>query len=166
MPTIRPAQPADLPAITDIYNEAGVGTTASWALEPVTLADRREWYDRLRKGDFPVLVLEEDGEVVGFASYAPFRPLAGWAPTVEHSVYIRDGHRASGGGRMLLTALIDYAKGRGVHTMVGVVDGSNEKSVAFHERLGFETSGRMKEAGHKFGEWQDAVFMTLRLDAD
>ena len=37
MPTIRPARLSDLPAITAIYNDAGVGTTASWALEPVTL---------------------------------------------------------------------------------------------------------------------------------
>lgn len=164
MPTIRPAQPDDLPAITDIYNAAGVDTTASWALEPVTLSDRQVWFDRLRRNDFPVLVLEEDGSVVGFASYAPFRPLAGWAPTVEHSVYIRDGHRASGGGRMLLNALIDYARGRGVHTIVGVIDGANDKSIAFHERLGFQTIGRMDEAGSKFGRWLDAVFMTLRLN--
>ena len=125
MPTIRPAHRDDLPAITEIYNEAGVGTTASWALEPVTVEDREQWFDRLNKGDFPVLVLVEEGTVVGFASYGPFRPLAGWAPTVEHSVYIRDGYRASGGGRMLMHALIDYAQGRGVHTMVGVIDGTN-----------------------------------------
>lgn len=165
MPTIRPAQPDDLRAITDIYNEAGVGTTASWALEAVTLDDRREWFDRLRKNDFPVLVLEHDDVVVGFASYAPFRPLAGWAPTVEHSVYILEEHRASGGGRMLLSALIDYARGKGVHTIVGIIDGANEKSIAFHERLGFESMGRMGEAGWKFDRWHDAVFMTLRLDS-
>lgn len=164
MPTIRPALHADLPAITDIYNESGVGTTASWALEPVTLEDREAWYERLVKGDFPVLVLEESDEVVGFASYGPFRPLAGWSPTVEHSVYIRDGFRAAGGGRMLMGALIDYAQGRGVHTMVGVIDGTNDKSVTFHERLGFEQAGRIPEAGHKFGRWHDAIFMTLRLD--
>lgn len=164
MPTIRPAQAADLPAITAIYNEAGVGTTASWALEPVTLEDRQEWHARLTRSDYPVLVLEVDGAVVGFASYGPFRPLAGWAPTVEHSVYISSGHRASGGGRMLMNALIDYAQGRGVHTMVGVIDGSNEKSIRFHERLGFKNVGRMEQAGRKFDQWHDAVFMTLRLD--
>lgn len=164
MPTIRPAQPRDIPAITDIYNEAGVGTTASWALEPVTVEDRQAWFERLVRSDHPVLVLIEDDEVVGFASYGPFRPLAGWSPTVEHSVYIRDGYRTVGGGRLLMNALIDYAQGRGVHTMVGVIDGSNEKSVSFHERLGFEVVGRMTEAGHKFDRWHDAIFMSLRLD--
>ena len=159
MPTIRPAQQTDLRAITE-----GVGTTASWALEPVTLEERQGWFDRLTRSDFPVLVLVESDQVVGFASYGPFRPLAGWSPTVEHSVYIRDGHRAAGGGRMLMNALIDYARGRGVHTMVGVIDASNKRSVSFHERLGFRTVGSMAEAGRKFDQWHDALFMSLRLD--
>ncbi|MHA6524188.1 GNAT family N-acetyltransferase [Tessaracoccus sp. G1721] len=163
MPTIRPAQSRDLPAITDIFNEAGVGTTASYALEPVTVADRRAWFERLTGADFPVLVLEDDGEVIGYASYGPFRPLAGYAHTVEHSVYIRSGRRAAGGGRMLMLALLDYARGRGVHVMVGVVDGANEDSLAFHRKLGFVESGRLPEVGRKFDRWLDVVFMTQLL---
>ncbi|MFT3887524.1 MAG: GNAT family N-acetyltransferase [Arachnia sp.] len=165
MPIIRPARQSDLPDITAIYNDAGVGTTASWALEPVTLEDRRAWFDRLTAGEFPVLVLEaDDGATVGFASYGPFRALAGWARTVEHSIYIGEGHRAAGGGRMLMAALIDYARGRGVHAMVGVIDGANEESIAFHRRLGFEENGRLPQVGRKFGRWLDAVFMTRVFD--
>ncbi|WP_353081275.1 GNAT family N-acetyltransferase [Tessaracoccus lapidicaptus] len=164
MPLIRPAQSSDIPAITDIYNEAGVGTTASYALEPVTVDNRQEWWRRLTAADCPVLVLEDDGHVVGFASYAQFRPLAGYAHTMEHSVYIRSGRRSSGAGRMLMQALLDYARGRGVHVMVGVVDGANEDSLAFHRKLGFEESGRLPEVGRKFGRWLDVVFMTRILD--
>ncbi|MHA6511083.1 GNAT family N-acetyltransferase [Tessaracoccus sp. Z1128] len=165
MPTIRPAQPRDLPAITEIYNEAGVGTTASYALEPVTLEDRRAWFQRLTGSDHPVLVLEDDDQVIGFASYSQFRPLAGYAHTKEHSVYIRSGRRAAGGGRMLMLALLDYARGRGVHVMVGVVDGANEESLAFHRALGFVESGRLPEVGRKFDRWLDVVFMTQVLGA-
>lgn len=160
MPVIRPAQHSDLAAITEIYNSAGVGTTASWALQPVTVEDRAAWFERLLASDFPVLVLEADGEVIGFASYGPFRPLAGYGHTVEHSLYVREGHRAAGGGRMLMNALLDYAQGRGVHVMVGVIDGGNEESIAFHSRLGFEETGRLPQVGRKFGRWLDAVFMT------
>lgn len=160
-PMIRPATEADLSAIVDIYNEAGVGTTASYDLEPVTLDERQLWFQRLQARDCPVLVLEIDGEVVGYAAYGPFRDKAGYAHTVEHSVYIADGHRAEGGGRLLMSALIDYARGRGVHVMVGVLDASNDASVAFHERLGFARSAVLPEVGHKFGRWLDVVFMTL-----
>lgn len=167
MPTIRPAHVRDIPAITDIYNEAGVGTTASYALEPVTVEDRQAWFDRLTSADYPVLVMEDaDGLITGYASYAQFRPLEGYRHTVEHSVYIRDGHRAAGAGRMLMTALIDYARGRGVHVMVGVVDGANEASVAFHRKLGFEEAGRLPQVGRKFGRWLDVVFVTMIFEGN
>ncbi|NHB85541.1 N-acetyltransferase [Tessaracoccus sp. HDW20] len=163
MPTIRPANAKDIEAITAIYNEAGVGTTASYALEPVTVDDRRAWFDRLAGGNFPVLVFEDGGVVTGYASYGPFRSLGGYANTVEHSVYIASGHRAAGAGRMLMMALIDVARGAGVHVMVGVIDGANTESIAFHERLGFEVTGRLPEVGHKFGQWRDVVFVTRIL---
>ncbi|AQP47841.1 GNAT family N-acetyltransferase [Tessaracoccus aquimaris] len=163
MPTIRPATHNDIPAITEIYNEAGVGTTASYALEPVTVADRRAWFDRLAAENHPVLVLEDDGVVIGYASYGSFRSLGGYAYTVEHSVYISTGHRAAGLGRMLMNALIDVARGNRVHVMVGVIDAANSESIAFHERLGFEVSGKLPEVGRKFDRWLDVVFVTLVL---
>ncbi|HMR48192.1 MAG TPA: N-acetyltransferase family protein [Arachnia sp.] len=164
-PRIRPATDVDLPVITRIFNEAGVNTTASWRLEPVTLADRRDWFAAQRAGDFPVLVLEEDGEVVGYASYGPFRPLEGYRFTVEHSIYIADGFRISGSGRLLMRALMDVARGQEMHVMVGVIDADNEASLRFHERLGFVESGRLPQIGHKFGRWLDAVFMTYTFGA-
>lgn len=167
MPTIRPAHLRDIPAITDIYNEAGVGTTASYALEPVTESDRRAWFERLAAEEYPVLVLEDaDGLIIGYASFSQFRPLEGYRHTVEHSVYIREGHRSSGAGRMLMSALIDYARGRGVHVMIGVVDGANDASIAFHERLGFEVAGRLPQVGRKFGRWLDVVFVSMIFEGN
>lgn len=163
MPTIRPAAASDIAVITEIYNESAVATTASYALEPVSPADRLAWFERLNSSDFPVLVVEDDGVVIGYASYGPFRSLEGYAHTVEHSVYIAPGHRAGGFGRMLMSALIDRAIGDQVHVMVGVIDAGNTESVAFHERLGFEVTGRLPQVGRKFGRWLDVVFVTLVL---
>lgn len=160
MPTIRPATHNDIPAITEIFNESGVGTTASYDLEPVSVADRRAWFDRLSADNYPVLVLESEGVVVGYASYGSFRAQAGYRHTVEHSIYIAPGHRVSGYGRMLMSALIDVARGNNVHTMIGVVDAANQESIAFHERLGFEASSPVPEVGRKFDRWLDVVFVT------
>lgn len=165
MLTIRTATFGDIEEITEIYNAAGVQTTASYALEPVTVADRQAWFEARMANDEPVLVLIDDDVIVGYAAYGPFRSLKGYAQTVEHSVYIRDGYRAAGGGRMLMSALIDYAVDHDVHVMVGVIDGTNEESIAFHSRLGFEETGRLPEVGRKFGAWRTVVFMTLILGA-
>ncbi|MCT1459594.1 N-acetyltransferase family protein [Aestuariimicrobium sp. p3-SID1156] len=165
-PIIRAATTDDLPAITAIYNTAGVATTASYDLSPVTVADRAAWLQAKQRRRFPVLVATEmdshgDQQVVGFASYGPFRDKAGYDFTVEHSVYVSTEHRAMGVGRMLMSALVDHARGQGIHAMVGVLDAGNEASIAFHEKLGFTESGRLHEVGRKFGTWLDVVLMTM-----
>ncbi len=162
-PIIRSAQVTDIPAIVDIYNEAGVSTTASYDIEPVDLAERTAWYDRLTQAGFPVLVAEdgEAGGVLGYASYGKFRDKAAYAHTVEHSVYVARDARAVGLGRMLMTALIDRARAEGVHVMVGVLDAENAQSLRFHQRLGFVECGRLPEVGRKFDRWLDVVFVTL-----
>jgi phosphinothricin acetyltransferase len=43
--------------------------------------------------------------------------------------------------------------------MVAAVDGANEGSIRFHERLGFVVVGRMPEVGFKFGRWLDLVLL-------
>ncbi|MGO4956202.1 N-acetyltransferase family protein [Luteococcus sp. Sow4_B9] len=162
---IRAATHEDLPVITEIYNEAGVGTTASYDLEPVSVENRRVWLDERINGGTPVLVAEDDGTVLGYASYGTFRDKAGYAHTVEHSVYVARGARALGVGRMLMLALIDRARGDGVHAMIGVLDADNEASVHFHEKLGFVEVGRLPQVGRKFDRWLDAVFMQLTFPA-
>ncbi|HSN43643.1 MAG TPA: GNAT family N-acetyltransferase [Propionibacteriaceae bacterium] len=159
--TIRPARPSDIPAITEIYNEGGVGTTASYDLEPVTVEDRTAWFLAKQTRAFPTLVALDEGAVIGYSGYGTFRDKAGYDFTVEHSVYVRDGYRTSGVGRMLMAALIDYARGHGVHAMLGVLDAENEASLAFHKRLGFVEVGRLPEVGRKFGRWLDVVFVQL-----
>ena len=161
---IRSANHEDLPAIVEIYNEGGVATTASYDIEPVTLEERAAWFERLRNQGHPVLVLEENGRVVGFASYGSFRDKAAYLHTVEHSVYVAEGRRSNGVGRMLLGALLDHARGRGVHIMVGVLDADNMASRAFHNSLGFIESAVLPEVGRKFGRWLDVVFVTRRFD--
>ena len=162
-PVIRSASYEDLPAIVEIYNEGGVATTASYDIEPVTLEERAAWFERLRNQGHPVLVLEENGRVVGFASYGSFRDKAAYLHTVEHSVYVAEGSRSNGVGRMLLCALLDHARGRGVHVMLGVLDADNMASRAFHKSLGFIESAVLPEVGRKFGRWLDVVFVTRRF---
>ena len=172
--TIRTASAQDVPAITAIYNESGVGTTASYDLAPVSVADRLAWFEGKQRRQFPVMVAEFTDDttpgsptapmVVGFATYGSFRDKAGYDFTVEHSVYVSPDRRAGGVGRMLMSALIDHARGRGVHVIVGVVDATNEASILFHEQLGFTVAGRLDEVGRKFGRWLDVVFVTLTFE--
>lgn len=161
---IRDAEDSDLDAITAIHNHAVVHTTAIWNEEAVDRADRAAWLaDRATRG-YPVLVAVDGGEVLGYASYAQWRPHSGYRLTVEHSVYVRDDQRGRGIGRTLMHALIDRARAAGLHVMIGGVESGNTASIALHERLGFAEVGRMPQVGAKFGRWLDLSMLQLVLD--
>jgi phosphinothricin acetyltransferase len=162
MPKIRPATEADLPAILAIYNHAVMNTTAIWVDTPADLAERTAWFAARRKTGFPVLVAE-DGVVLGFGSFGPFRPYEGFRGTVEHSVYVSDEAQGRGIGKMLLRALIEEARNLGKRVMVGAIDATNYASLALHEHMGFEETGRMPGVGEKFGKRLDMVLVQLKL---
>ncbi len=162
MPKIRPATEADLPAILAIYNHAVMNTTAIWVDTPADLAERTAWFAARRKAGFPVLVAEDAG-ILGYGSFGPFRPFEGFRGTVEHSVYVSDEAQGRGIGKMLLAALITEARALGKRVMVGAIDATNYASLALHEHMGFEETGRMPGVGEKFGKRLDMVLVQLKL---
>ncbi|GBL56949.1 MULTISPECIES: GNAT family N-acetyltransferase [Pseudomonas] len=162
---IRDANPTDLGALRDIYNDAVLNTTAIWNEVAIDLDNRRAWLELRAQQGFPVLVAEDASEVVGYASYGPWRAFDGFRETVEHSVYVRADQRGKGVGPQLMQALIDRARAQGLHVMVAAIESGNAASIRLHERLGFATTGQMPQVGQKFGRWLDLTFMQLILDA-
>jgi phosphinothricin acetyltransferase len=161
---IRAATEADLEAITAIYNDAVLTTTASWDDEVVTLENRRAWLAEHGTEPNVTLVAEVDGEVVGYAGYGRYREKAGYDLTVEHSVYLAPAARGQGLGTRLLSELVTAATDRGIHVMIGGLSADNETSLRLHQRLGFVETARMPEVGKKFGRWLDLVFVQRFLD--
>ena len=162
---IRDANPTDLGALRDIYNDAVLNTTAIWNEVAIDLDNRSAWLELRAQQGFPVLVAEDTGEVVGYASYGPWRAFDGFRETVEHSVYVRADQRGKGVGPQLMQALVDRARAQGLHVMVAAIESGNAASIRLHERLGFATTGQMPQVGQKFGRWLDLTFMQLILDA-
>ncbi|MEZ5246212.1 MAG: N-acetyltransferase family protein [Acidimicrobiales bacterium] len=164
---VREARAADVGDITRILNALIETTTITWRTDPHPTGEREEWFERQSAAGLPVLVAVDDGVVVGFASYGPFRDNEKWPGyrfTVEHSVHVDESAWGSGVGRRLMDELIVRAAAAGVHVMVGAVDAANAGSVRFHERVGFVEQGRLREVGWKHDRWLDLVFMVRRID--
>ncbi len=161
---IRTAQVRDIPVILEINNHEILHSTVNYDFDPKTLDWQMDWFDQKMKAGFPVLVAEKEGLVLGFATFGPFRPKPGYRYTVEHSVYLATGSRGKGIGKLLMIELIQIAKNSGYHTMIGGLDGSNEHSYRFHQKLGFREVARFKETARKFDNWLDLIFMQLMLD--
>jgi L-amino acid N-acyltransferase YncA len=166
-PSIRDWQPADAAACAAIYAPYVESTTVSFELEPPSADELTRRFLALRSDGFPVLVAEDAGSVVGYAYAGAFRARAAYRPTVEHAVYVDPGRQRGGVGRVLVESLAARCRAAGFRGMVAVVgDSANQRSIAFHQALGFEVAGILRGVAWKFGRALDIVMLQRRLDAD
>ncbi|HET9822452.1 MAG TPA: GNAT family N-acetyltransferase [Burkholderiaceae bacterium] len=163
---IRPSTHADVPAIARIYAHAvlqGTGTFEIDVPDEAEMARRRA--DVLAKG-LPWLVAERGGTVLGYAYANHFRPRRAYRFCLEDSIYLDEGARGHGVGRLLLAELLAQCEAAGARQMLAVIgDAANAGSIGVHRACGFEDAGRFKAAGWKFGRWLDVVLMQRTLGA-
>ncbi|MDD5332754.1 MAG: GNAT family N-acetyltransferase [Rhodoferax sp.] len=151
-------------AMLEIFNEAIVNSTALYDYKPRAPDSMVGWFKAKEAGRFPVIGLVDDsGELLGFASYGTFRAWPAYKYSVEHSVYVHKNQRGRGLGETLMKALIARAREQQLHVMVGGIDVANSASIALHQKLGFEHAGTIKQAAFKFGRWLDLGFYQLVL---
>jgi len=162
--TIRPATEADLVEILRIYNYAVEHTTAVFDYRPHTIDMRREWFRAKQAASLPVLVADEAGTVLGFATYGPFRAWPAYKYSVEHSVYVDPAVHRQGIGSALVGAVLDEARARDVHVVMAGITSDNSVSLRLHERLGFKEVAHIPEVGFKFGRWLDLKLLQIVFD--
>jgi phosphinothricin acetyltransferase len=160
---IRPYKTEDTQAILDVINYNILNSTALYDYKIRTFEQQQNILQEKINKNFPVIVAELGGQVVGFGMYGEFRFREAYKFTVEHSVYVNNNFYGKGIGKRLLQELIDLAQKQKLHTMIAVIDAENQESVKFHEKFGFKTVGIIKESGYKFDRWLDSVFMQLIL---
>ena len=162
--TVRPALAVDLPGILEIYNDAVVNTTATYDFEPRTIEHRITWFNDHVQTNYPVFVAtSESGRIVGWSSLSRHHDRPGYRFTSENSVYVAADQRGKGIGRLLMPPLIDGARQRGLHAILGVIDAENQASIRLHASFGFERVAHLRQVGQKFGRWLDVVIMELLL---
>ncbi|MEY2656987.1 MAG: hypothetical protein RL442_1266 [Pseudomonadota bacterium] len=153
------------PAILAIFNEAIVNSTALYDYQPRPLESMKAWFDTKQQGNFPVIGLEDSqGQLLAFGSYGTFRAWPAYKYTAEHSVYVHHDHRGRGLGLEVMRALIESARQRDLHALVGGIDATNTASIALHQRLGFQHVGTLPQVGFKLGRWLDLALYQLLLE--
>ncbi len=158
IPEIRKAILSDVPAITEIYNEAILTTDASFDVEPKTLESQNKWFGEHGSKN-PILVAEIDDKVVGWVSLSRWSDRCAYSDTAEISLYIKDGFRNRGIGKKLMRAILAEGEKVGLHTVISRITGNNNISIRLHEEFGFENIGVMREVGKKFGKLLDVCMM-------
>jgi phosphinothricin acetyltransferase len=164
MHLIRPSRDEDLPAICAIYGHHVLHATGTFETEPPTLAQMAERRADVAARGLPYLVLEEDGQVLGFAYCQWFKPRPAYRFSAEDSIYLHPQACGRGLGRLLLAALADAAHQAGLRKLIAVIgDSANTASIGVHRAIGFEPAGVIRACGWKFGRWLDIVLMEKTL---
>lgn len=162
--TIRPAAPADIPAITEIYADAVATGTASFEVVPPDVAEMTRRFEHRAADGFPTIVAERAGTVLGYGYVGSYRDRPAYRHTVEDSIYLAADARGQGIGGALLRRLIDEATALGFRQMVAVIgDSTNAASVRLHKAAGFDLTGTLRDVGFKHGRWLDTVIMQRPL---
>lgn len=162
MLTIRRATTTDLAAITEIYNDVVINTTATFDTETKTLEERENWFAKHGK-KYPILVAEDDNHIIGWASLSRWSDRLAYADTAEISLYVREDQKGKGIGRRLMTAILDEGRRAGLHVVIARIVEGNDLSIYLHESAGFWQVGTMKEVGRKFGKLLDINVMQIIL---
>jgi phosphinothricin acetyltransferase len=163
---IRPGAEDDLPAIVTVLNYTIMNSHATFTSEPVTVAERQDWFDRFSlTGPYRLLVAHRGGRVLGYAASQPYRDHEGFRETVEVSIALDASCRGQGVGTTLYCALFECLGSEPVHVALAGIVLPNDASIALHRKLGFTEVGTFHEYGIKNGQYLSAVWMERLLNS-
>lgn len=163
MAIIRLATPGNAKAILDIYAPYIKNTSLTFETEVPSVP---AFADRIRSylENWPWLVCEIDGIIAGYAYAARYRERVAYQWCTESSVYIHDNFLKQGVGFALYTALFEILKKQRYNTVYAVINLPNDRSVAFHEKMGFEYFATYKNVGYKLGKWKNVGWWQLIIN--
>lgn len=160
---IRLARSDDAAAIAAIYAPYVLDTAISFEEEPPTPSQMAERIVATQE-ICPFIVLEEQGDVLGYAYAGPHRARAAYRWSVDVTVYVAARAHRRGVGRALYGDLLERLTRQGFHAAFAGIALPNDKSVGLHEALGFEHLGTYREVGFKFGRWHDVGWWRRSLN--
>ena len=159
---IRDVSKEDAGMLCSIYNHYVLHSIATFDLHPLSAGDMQQRIESICR-DFPWLVFEQEGEILGYAHASRWKSRPAYHCTAEVTVYTAPGKGGQGIGERLYRHLITEMAGRGFHSLLAGIALPNPASIALHEKLGFEKAAHLKEVGWKSGRWIDVGYWELLL---
>ena len=159
---IRIATEADLPAMLAIYAPYVERTTVSFEYEVPSPKDFSRRFQEITR-QFPWLVWEENGRVLGYAYAARPFERAGYSWCAEPSIYLHNDARGRGIGKQLYAVLEAILESQGYCLLYALITEENRASLRFHEKCGYSTVMVLPDCGRKFDRWLGLCWLEKRL---
>ena len=170
MITIRTATVADAEKLLAIYAPYVENTAITFEYKAPSV---EEFAERIKNtlAEYPYLVAEKDGEILGYTYAGTFKPRCAYRHCVETSIYVAREAHGQGVGRKLYEALEVELKSRGIinlNACIAWIETPNShlthQSPDFHSKMGYKRVAHFHRCGYKFGEWYDMIWMEKLLD--
>ena len=159
---VRSATPNDAAAIANIYNQGIEDRVATFETHRRSAEDVQAWLD----GKHPVLVVENDSEIIAFASTSAYSARECYAGIAECSAYVTRDKRGRGAGRLALEGLIRAAEEAGFWKLVSRVFVDNKASRALIGSLGFREVGIYEKHAKLDGVWRDVIIVERLIESN
>lgn len=159
---LRIATPKDAASIAGIYAPSVRDSAISFEDVPPTPNEMAERIKHTLR-NYPWLVAERDGNVIGYACATPHRTRSAYRWSCETSIYVSESAHRKGTAKRLYLKLFDVLARLGYANALAGITLPNDPSVKFHEHMGFELIGVYKNIGFKSGQWQDVGWWNLPL---
>ena len=171
MISLRIARPEDAAEILAIYRPYIENTAITFDTDVPSVSEYSEHISHILE-NYPFIVAEENGKIIGYAYASTFRARKAYIYTAETSIYVKDGCHRNGVGLALYDELEKWLTKQNViilyacitHTSYSDDPNLPEGSIAFHTSAGYKHIGQMENCGYKFGKWYDIVWMEKRLN--
>lgn len=154
---VRAGEVGDAAEIAGIYNRGIEERIATFETRLRAEEEIRGWFD----DGYPVVVVEDDGRVLGFAAASSYRARECYAGVAEFSVYVDTASRGRGVGRMAMGTLISASERAGFWKLVSRVFVENSASRALLRSVGFREVGVYRRHARLDGAWKDVVIVEL-----
>ncbi|MGB8337870.1 MAG: arsinothricin resistance N-acetyltransferase ArsN1 family B [Burkholderiales bacterium] len=162
---IRPAQPRDAEAIAKIYNYYVLNTVITFEEIALTVEEMATRIKQIQSANYPWLIAEENGRVIGYAYASAWKARAAYRHTLESTVYLDPTHVGKGIGSKLYDALFAILREKSIHVVIGVIALPNEASIILHEKFGMHKAAHFSEVGFKFNRWLDVGYWQVKLNS-
>lgn len=159
---IRMATLEDSDDIQAIYEPYILNTAITFEYEPVSATVFKKRMAEVME-EFPWLVYELEGKVVGYAYCHRFKERAAFDWDCECSVYIDENYHRRGIATTLYNKLFELVKKQGYYNIYTLINNSHTSSIELHKAFGFTKEGVYEKTGYKMGQWWDLLVMVKRL---
>ncbi len=159
---IRLAGERDLPRMLELYRPYVEQTTYSFEYDvPCLRTFTQRFLDHTAQ--FPWLVWEEEGTVLGYAYAGAPWERAAYRWSAEVSIYLAPRAQGKGVGRRLYRCLEEILTAQGYRMVYAIITSENEGSIAFHRAMGYRKRAEFPDCGYKHGRWLGVSWMDKEL---